>query len=240
MENQTKTYKYERGKIYKVVDIGYNECYIGSTTQTLSDRMCGHRADYKKWKAGKVNMCSSYLLFEKYGVENCKIELIEIFSCSCRDELNKREGYWIQQETCINKCIAGRSKKEGRKAWYERNKEIVSQKNKLYAEQDVEKSKAIRKKSYHNYYEKNKHLLCEKGKVYREENWERIREHNQKYTQENKERINKLALDRYHMNKEKYKSYAREKIQCPECPKMICRDCLQKHIKKKHTHDIDE
>ena len=125
-----------------------------------------------------------------------------MFSCSCRDELNKREGYWIQKETCINKCIAGRSKQEGRKAWYERNKDIVLEKQKVYAERDLEKFKAIRKKTYHNYYEKNKQLLLDKYKVYREENKERIREHNQKYCQENKEKIKKSAQERYNMNKE--------------------------------------
>ena len=32
--------RYENGKIYKITDVGYNKCYIGSTCESLS----------KKWK----------------------------------------------------------------------------------------------------------------------------------------------------------------------------------------------
>ena len=43
--------KYKRGKIYKIVDVGYNKCYIGSTAEkTLSNRMSRHRYDYKIYK----------------------------------------------------------------------------------------------------------------------------------------------------------------------------------------------
>ena len=45
--------KYHNGKIYKVVDVGYNKCYIGSTTESLSQRMARHRSAYKNIK--KVN-----------------------------------------------------------------------------------------------------------------------------------------------------------------------------------------
>ena len=36
--------KYQRGKIYKIVDIGCTKCYIGSTIETLSNRMSGLRS----------------------------------------------------------------------------------------------------------------------------------------------------------------------------------------------------
>ena len=39
--------KYTNGKLYKITDIAYNECYIGSTIETLSQRMAGHRNKYK-------------------------------------------------------------------------------------------------------------------------------------------------------------------------------------------------
>ena len=35
--------KYQNGKIYKITDIAYNKCYIGSTTEGLSLRMARHR-----------------------------------------------------------------------------------------------------------------------------------------------------------------------------------------------------
>ena len=45
--------KYHKGKIYKVVDIGYNKCYIGSTCDTLSKRMTSHRNKYKGFIKGR-------------------------------------------------------------------------------------------------------------------------------------------------------------------------------------------
>ena len=51
-------------------------------------------------------------MFDEFGVENCKIELVEQFPCSNKDELNKREGYHIRREKCVNKFVAGRTQHE--------------------------------------------------------------------------------------------------------------------------------
>ena len=40
--------RYEKGQIYKIVDIGQTKMYIGSTTEPLSKRMERHRSDYKQ------------------------------------------------------------------------------------------------------------------------------------------------------------------------------------------------
>ena len=40
--------KYNMCKIYKITDLGYNKCYIGSTTEPLCSRMAKHRYTYKK------------------------------------------------------------------------------------------------------------------------------------------------------------------------------------------------
>ena len=54
----------------------------------------------------------SYKLFEKYGVDNCTIVLLEIVSCLSKDELHSREAYHIRNNTCINKAIPDRTHKE--------------------------------------------------------------------------------------------------------------------------------
>ena len=41
---------YKKGKIYKIVDVGYNEQYFGSTVVELSRRMSRHRAKYTEMK----------------------------------------------------------------------------------------------------------------------------------------------------------------------------------------------
>ena len=46
-------------------------------------------------------------MFEEFGLDNCKIELIENFPCNNREELHAREGYHIQQTECINKATPG-------------------------------------------------------------------------------------------------------------------------------------
>lgn len=104
---------YQNGKIYKIMsDVGPN-IYIGSTAlPRLCQRYANHCTDYKRWKAGKTKKIGSYSLFDEYGLENCKIELIESYPCKSKDELNAREGHYIKELECINKNIAGRSKKD--------------------------------------------------------------------------------------------------------------------------------
>ena len=52
--------KYANGKIYKITDIGYNKCYIGSTIQPLCKRMLGHRQDYKLFKEQRCHLKTSF------------------------------------------------------------------------------------------------------------------------------------------------------------------------------------
>ena len=150
--------KYGNGKIYKIVDNAYTECYIGSTIMALSSRMALHRRDYKQYKAGHAGYVSSYELFDLCGIENCKIELIEDYPCESREQLAKREGYYIMQEKCINKVVAGRTEKEWRDGRREQKKEY----DKNYRETNKEKKKATDKA----YYEANKEALIAKNKGY--------------------------------------------------------------------------
>ena len=57
--------RYEKGKIYKITDIGYNKFYVGSTCENLSKRIERHRTKYKNYKAGKQTgrfLCLRYLM----------------------------------------------------------------------------------------------------------------------------------------------------------------------------------
>ena len=113
MENKhISNNKLENGRIYKITDIGYNECYIGSTVQPLSRRLANHRAKYTLYNKGQHHNVSVFRLFDKYSVENCKIELVEHYPCKDKEELQKREGYWIENTDCVNKCVAGRTRHE--------------------------------------------------------------------------------------------------------------------------------
>ena len=83
------------GKIYKIVDMAYTEQYIGSTVIELSARMAKHRAKYREHMKTRTSFHSSSVLFDKYGVESCRIELLELYPCESREELKRRAGYWI-------------------------------------------------------------------------------------------------------------------------------------------------
>lgn len=120
--------KYQNGKIYKIVDVGYNKCHIGSTCENLSKRMSRHRSDYGTWlKGSKRHYTSVFDMFEEFGVKNCKIELIEKYICSDPWELRRQEGYHIQQHNCVNKYIAGRTQQESSKIYREQHHETINQ-----------------------------------------------------------------------------------------------------------------
>ena len=71
-------------------------------------------------------------IFEKYGVENCKIVLIEMYPCDTKDELHKREAHYITTTVCVNKQIPGRTLAE----YYQDNKQrLQKQHNEYYARQ---------------------------------------------------------------------------------------------------------
>ena len=121
MENQNK---YHNSKIYQITDIGYNKCYIGSTCEELSMRMARHRAHFKQFlRDGNHKHIRSYDLFNEYGIENCKIELIEYYKCHTLQELRRKEGQHIKKTDCVNKIVAGRTYKE----YYEDNKDKISE-----------------------------------------------------------------------------------------------------------------
>jgi hypothetical protein len=156
---------YSQAKIYKI--IGGEECYIGSTAEKyLSNRMGGHRTSYKLWKNGKKNFITSFTLFDKYGVENCRIELIEMFACACVEELRKQEGEWIKKNECINKRIEGRTQKQ----YKEEHKEEIQ----LYKQQ---------------YVEEHKEEIQQYQRQYAEEHKEELQQYRQQYYEEKKEEI---------------------------------------------------
>ena len=133
---------YSKAKIYKIepiCDHEEDEIYIGSTTKsTLAQRMTTHRSNYKQWKKGKYNHTTSFNLFEKYDIENCRIYLIESYPCETRDELRAREGHFIKTLKCVNKCVAGRTDEESKKIYYEENKKSILENQKINYEKNKE------------------------------------------------------------------------------------------------------
>ena len=100
--------KFQKGKIYMLWSVLGDQKYYGSTVQTLGQRMSGHRNDYKT----KKRICSSFKLFDLYGVKNCQIELVLEYPCNSKSELDRKEGEYIRANACVNRCVAGQTDKE--------------------------------------------------------------------------------------------------------------------------------
>ena len=70
--------------------------YYGSTCESLSQRMTRHRAKYTAYLKGNITNTRSFDLFDEFGIENCKIELVENCPCNSKEELRRREGYYMR------------------------------------------------------------------------------------------------------------------------------------------------
>jgi mRNA degradation ribonuclease J1/J2 len=191
---------YSKGKIYKIVvdtEEQYKP-YVGSSCQELSQRMTDHRENYKAWKKNKQTCCNSYDLFDRFGVENCKIILLEEYSCDSRMKLLMKEREWFDKMECCNKCRPYISKEER----INYNKELCNQN----MEQIIKYKK--------EWYESNKEHVSERGKIYRDEHKEELAEKKKEYAQINKEKIAEKAKEWREANKEQIAEKGKEKFEC--------------------------
>ena len=138
--------RYINGKIYRIVDTGFNKSYVGCTCEDLKTRFTRHKCCYNFYKKGNQRKITSFDIFDEYGIENCKIELIENYPCKSKSELLSREGFYIQQTDCVNKPYSGLTQKEYSKKYYEENKEEANIKKKEWREKNPERCKELSKK----------------------------------------------------------------------------------------------
>jgi hypothetical protein len=188
---------YSKGKIYKIEPVNGEEgdIYIGSTCkELLSQRMTAHRSTYKRWKNGKATKVMSYTLFDKYGIENCVIVLIELVNAKCKDELHAREQHYIKSLQCVNKYIPLRTSSEYKKDNEEKYKEYFKQYN-----FDRRDETRVYKQEYQI---KNKEEIKNKKISYREANKEIIRAKKKAYYEANKEAINAKRKELYRLQKD--------------------------------------
>lgn len=120
---------YQKSKIYKLYSPSKNLTYIGSTIEPLSTRLAKHIYNYKAYKQDNAKLyLTAYLVLD---CEDYKIELLEDYACNNKQQLLKKEGEYIIANECVNKHIAGRTKKE----WCEDNKQHLIEFRKKYKEE---------------------------------------------------------------------------------------------------------
>ena len=103
---------YQLGKIYKITSPNTDMVYIGSTTKRLLCQRYGdHVEHYKGWfENERYNWCSSFLIL---GSGDATIELLEAVPCSSKDELTKRERFYLESTpNCVNMNMPSRTKHE--------------------------------------------------------------------------------------------------------------------------------
>lgn len=203
--------KYQSGKIYKVTDIGYNKCYYGSTTRELSQRMADHRNKYRG-KSDKQYKCRVCVLFDEYGIENCKIELVELFPCNSKSELTARECHYIKNNECLNKVVPGRTRSE----------RYVDNRDSMLA-------KARDK------YENNKVQVLQKAKQYYEDNRDQKLSYQKDYNQMHREQRVEYQKQYRETNKQRLLDKKAEKITCPVCG-VCCRRGEQARHNRSQRH----
>ena len=135
---------YSKSKIYKIVCNETGQTYYGSTTVPLSQRIGKHR---------RYTGCSSWCIIER---GNYDYSLIEEFSCESKEQLHKRERWYIENNDCVNVRVEGRTQKE----YKQENKEKIQEQTKQYREANKEKIQEQRKQ----YLEANKEKIQEQTK----------------------------------------------------------------------------
>ena len=204
--------RYENGKIY-TIRCRYDDelIYVGSTIQKLCMRMASHRRN---------KTCSLYQ-YVNGGWDNWYIELYEEYPCNNKSCLEKREGEVIRLIGTINKCIAGRTRKE----WYEDNVDEILEQQKQYRQNNRDKITEYNKQYQKNNrdkivekYQKNKDEILEKKKQYYKDNADKILEQRKQYQQDNADKISK---------------YRKERIECDKCKSIVCRGDISTHKKSK-------
>lgn len=197
----TEINKYHNSKIYKLVSPQTEKYYIGSTITTIEVRFSKHKYDYKRYiEKGIGRYITS---FEIVKFDDCKIELIKLFNCENRKELEIEEGILIKQyyDNILNKNIPCRTIKE----WCNDNKEKLNKNRK-------------------EYYNDNKIHLLEVAKKYREENKEKIQNSKKEWYDDNKEKMQNYRKEYYNNNKEILKD--KHKQWCNDNKEKLNVECL--------------
>ena len=166
----TESYK---AKIYKIVNNVDDKIYIGSTRQPLYKRINQHRV---RFRSNYKFQYSSRILFEKYGIENCSIILIEEVDVKNIEEQRRIEREWFEKlkHIAVNLHLPHITKEEisqQNKLYKITNKDKINERLKIRREtQDFKDNQNIRDKKYREAHvdelkdKRRKTFICECGR----------------------------------------------------------------------------
>ena len=161
---------YSKSKIYAIRSYQTEKIYLGSTIQSLSERLRKHKYNYESYKNNGYHYVTS---FEILNYDDHYIELVKLCPCDTIEELHKIEGYEIRNsDYCVNKNVPARTRKE----YLEDNKDEIKEKCKNYRTENKDKISD----AFKNYYYENQEHRINNSKAYYENNKEKIREKQKK------------------------------------------------------------
>ena len=149
--------------------------------------MARHRHKYQHYLNTGKKHTNVVLLFDEFGIENCKIELIENYPCESKALLQRQEGHHIRNTDCVNKKVEGRTRKE----YSEENKDRISERGK-------------------DWYENNKEYCAERARLKRELFNEKVNEQHRQSYYKHREETNERRREQYDKIKEKVNERRRE------------------------------
>ena len=105
---------YNKSIIYKICckDINIKEIYVGSTANELRKRKSKHKSDCNNVNSHSYNLNVYKFIRNNGGFSNWDIVEIEKYNCNDKQELHKRERFYIELlGASLNSQIPNRSKK---------------------------------------------------------------------------------------------------------------------------------
>lgn len=93
------------GRIYRIIHLESEVCYIGSTFNKLKHRWQQHKSDYQKWSDGKARCHANiHRSFKEHGIEQFKMILVREIDVCDRAHLEMYEQLAINRfrKTCVN------------------------------------------------------------------------------------------------------------------------------------------
>lgn len=148
------------GRVYKIISSQGNECYVGSTFNTLRDRFRKHKEAIKHGNGSSVEE-----IFTKYGTDKCRCILIKEYEVIDRNHLEVYETLWIKKLKAINKIepsgglLKRQYQRQFSRRYYEDNKEEIAEKRIDYDKDyyEINRNKILENKS--------RKITCECGAI---------------------------------------------------------------------------
>jgi len=114
-----------KGRIYVIKSESAGLAYYGSTKKTLYKRLKKHNHDKVAYENGKYGYCTSFAVLEH---EDHKIELMVEVEVATKKEMRELEGFYIENNHCVNKHVVGRTREESTRAYREANQATINKK----------------------------------------------------------------------------------------------------------------